>query len=79
MEKQMKGWKQLKYSDRIRIEAWLRAKISVQEIADMLHVHRSTIYREIKRGQYEHLNSDYTVEKRYSPEIHKSTVMKIYR
>lgn len=35
----------------------------------MLHVHRSTIYREIKRGQYEHLNSDYTVEKRYSPEI----------
>ena len=69
MEKQMKGWKQLKYSDRIRIEAWLRAKISVQEIADMLHVHRSTIYREIKRGQYEHLNSDYTVEKRYSPEI----------
>ena len=69
MEKQMKGWKQLKYSDRIRIEAWLRAKISVQEIADMLHVHRSTIYREMKRGQYEHLNSDYTVEKRYSPEI----------
>ena len=69
MEKQMKGWKQLKYSDRIRIEAWLRAKISVQEIADMLHVHRSTFYREIKRGQYEHLNSDYTVEKRYSPEI----------
>lgn len=69
MEKQMKGWKQLKYSDRIRIETWLRAKISVQEIADMLHVHRSTIYREIKRGQYEHLNSDYTVEKRYSPEI----------
>ena len=69
MEKQMKGWKQLKYSDRIRIEAWLRAKISVQEIADMLHIHRSTIYREIKRGQYEHLNSDYTVEKRYSPEI----------
>lgn len=69
MEKQMKGWKQLKYSDHIRIEAWLRAKISVQEIADMLHVHRSTIYREIKRGQYEHLNSDYTVEKRYSPEI----------
>lgn len=65
----MKGWKQLKYSDRIRIEAWLRAKISVQEIADMLHIHRSTIYREIKRGQYEHLNSDYTVEKRYSPEI----------
>lgn len=65
----MKGWKQLKYNDRIRLEAWLRAKISVQDIANMLHVHRSTIYREIKRGQYEHLNSDYTVEMRYSPEI----------
>ena len=69
MEKQVKGWKQLKYNDRIRLEAWLRAKISVQDIANMLHVHRSTIYREIKRGQYEHLNSDYTVEMRYSPEI----------
>lgn len=69
MEKQMKGWKQLKYNDRIRLEAWLRAKISVQDITNMLHVHRSTIYREIKRGQYEHLNSDYTVEMRYSPEI----------
>lgn len=69
MDKKKKGWKQLKYSDRIRIESWLMAKISVQEIANMLHVHRSTIYREMKRGQYEHLNSDYTTEMRYSPEI----------
>ena len=27
------------------------------------------MYREIKRGQYEHLNSDWTTETRYSPEI----------
>ena len=40
-----------------------------QEIADELGVHISTIYRELKRGTYEHLNSDYTTEIRYSPDI----------
>ena len=34
-----------------------------------LHVHNTTIYRELKRGRYTHLNSDLTTEERYSPEI----------
>lgn len=39
------------------------------KIADRLHVHNTTIYRELKRGTYTHLNSDLTTEERYSPEI----------
>lgn len=66
-----KGFKQLKFSDRLKIEALLKAKHSKKEIADLLHVHRSTIYNEIERGQYEHTNSDLTTEMRYSPDIAK--------
>lgn len=64
-----KGFKQLKYSDRLKLDTLRRAGHSVSEIAGFLHVHRSTIYNELKRGSYEHLNSDYTTEIRYSPEI----------
>lgn len=62
-------FKHLTYSDRLKLEALLQAGHKVDEIAEILHFHRSTIYKEIKRGQYEHLNSDYTTEIRYSPEI----------
>ena len=56
-----KGSRQLKHNDRIRLEALYNAGHKVVEIAEILHVHRSTIYNELKRGQYEHLNSDYMV------------------
>ena len=64
-----RGFKQLKFADRLKIEALLKAKVSKAEIAKIIRVHRSTIYNEIKRGQYEHLNSDLTIEMRYSPDI----------
>lgn len=64
-----KGSHQITRADRIRLEALLKAGHRVAEIAELLHVHRSTIYNELKRGQYEHLNSDYTTETRYSPDI----------
>lgn len=67
-----KGFKQLKLSDRLKLEALLKAGHSKKEIADILHVHRSTIYNELKRGQYEHKNSDWTIETRYSPDIAQS-------
>jgi len=54
---------------RIKLEALLKHGCTKQEIADELGVHISTIYRELKRGTYEHLNSDYTTEIRYSPDI----------
>jgi len=38
-------------------------------MAAQLGVHISTIYRELKRGEYEHLNTDYTKEKRYSADL----------
>ena len=64
-----KGSHQLTRTDRIKIEALLDAGLTVMKIAAQLGVHRSTIYNEIKRGQYEHRNSDWTIEKRYSPDI----------
>lgn len=64
-----KGSRQLKLNDRIRLEALYNAGHKAVEIADILHVHRSTIYNELKRGQYEHLNSDYTTEMRYSADL----------
>ena len=65
----MRRFKHLSKTDRLRIEAFLRAGKKPKEIALEISVHISTIYREVKRGQYEHLNSDWTQEWRYSPDI----------
>ena len=65
----MRRFKQLSRADRLKLEALLKAGHGKQEIADQIGVHVSTIYREIKRGQYEHLNTDWTTETRYSPDI----------
>lgn len=65
----MRTFKHLTYTDRLRIELYIREGKKTKEIARLLGVHVSTINRERKRGQYEHLNSDYTTEQRYSPEI----------
>ena len=64
----MRHYKTLTWTDRLKIEAWQKAKIKPQKMAEMLGVHFSTVYRELKRGQYEHLNMDYTTEIRYSPD-----------
>lgn len=63
-----KGDKQLERDDRIKLEALFRAGLDKKEIAEQMGVHLSTIYREWDRGKYEHLNSDYTREWRYSAE-----------
>lgn len=65
----MRNYKHLSFSDRLKIEAWQRVGTSPRVMADELGVHISTIYRELKRGVYEHLNSDLTTEERYSPDI----------
>lgn len=65
----MKGYKHLSYSDRLKIEAMLAAGAKQKEIAEALHVHPSTICRELKRpAYYTRRNSDLTEERRYSPE-----------
>ncbi len=47
----MQKYRRLTRSDRSRIEVGLSRKKSIQLIADQLNFHRSTIYREIKRGR----------------------------
>lgn len=61
--------KHLTWTDRLKIEKALKEGLKPLQIADRLHVHNTTIYRELKRGTYTHLNSDLTTEERYSPEI----------
>jgi len=62
-------FKHLTWNDRLKIEKALKQKLTVAEIANMLRVSRNTIYLELTRGRYEHLNYDYTKEMRYSPDI----------
>ena len=50
--------KPLNVTERQYIERWRKVKISVQDIALRLGRHRSSIYREIKRGTTKHINSD---------------------
>lgn len=59
----------LTYKDRLHIEAYLKAKLTTKEIAELIGVHVSTVNREIQRGAYQHRNSDWTEETRYSPEL----------
>ena len=65
----MRHYKQLTFTDRLNIEKWLKEGMAKGEIAGKLRVHRNTITNELKRGRYTHLNSDYTTEERYSPDI----------
>lgn len=64
-----KLFKHLSQNDRIKMETMLNSGHKVVEVAEYLHVHRSTIYREIKRGEYTHRNSDYIEETRYSSDL----------
>nr|DAW88673.1 MAG TPA: RNaseH [Bacteriophage sp.] len=64
-----KLFKHLSQNDRIKMETMLNSGHKVVEVAEYLHVHRSTIYREIKRGEYTHRNSDYAEETRYSSDL----------
>ena len=52
--------KHLTWTDRLKIEKGLKEGLKPCAIADRLHVHNTTIYRELKRGRYTHLNSDLT-------------------
>ena len=51
-----RAYKHLTYTDRLRIEKWLKDGYTYRQIADKLRVHISTIYREIKKGEYQRLD-----------------------
>lgn len=55
-------YKQLQFRDRLKIEARLNIGYKPKQIAADLGVHVSTIYREVKRGTYTHMNSDLTTD-----------------
>lgn len=71
--------KHLTYTNRLQIEAWLKAGVKVKEIAKILNCCRTTIYNEIKRGTYIHRNSDWTEEERYSPELAEKKIQEQLR
>lgn len=55
--------------DRIRLESWLRAGMSIKFIAAELNKNPSSVYREIRRGAYEHILYDLSTETRYSSDL----------
>lgn len=61
--------KHLTYTDRLRIEVMLRDRKRVSEIAAVLDCCTNTIYNEIRRGRYTHMNTDLTTCDRYSADI----------
>lgn len=70
MHTKERTFKHLTKNDRLRIERWLRNGMKPREIADKLRVHISTVYRELKRGEYERLNGDtWEMVTAYSPDI----------
>ncbi len=72
-----KGTKNLTYTQRLQIETLYNAKHKIKDIADTLGLHFTTIYKEIKKGLYEHVSKQdtfwygvrYTKHKRYSAKI----------
>ena len=46
--------KQLTFGQRLKIEALHKAKLSNAEIAEQIGCTRQTVWRELKRGAYEH-------------------------
>ena len=53
-------------SKRLKLEALYNAKVPVKKIAEELGFTVQSIYREIKRGLYSHMNTDWTFTERYS-------------
>ena len=64
-----KEFHHLTYNDRLKIEALNQAGHSATEIAKIIGVHMTTIYRELKRGRYMHTLTTLEEEERYSPEL----------
>ena len=60
------GHRKMTEADRHKLEVLYNAKMPVREIAAALGFSKVTIYAEIKRGAYQHRNTDWTESKKYS-------------
>ena len=65
----MSKFKHLTKTKRLQLESYLRIKMSKKQIAEILGVHISTVYREIKRGLYQHRLTNLLYETRYSCDL----------
>ncbi len=84
----MRTFKHLTKTKRLQLEALLRAGVSKREIANVLGVHISTIYREIKNGEYSHKKivgytsrgvRKYKLETRYSCDMAQERYERLQR
>lgn len=60
MEMKAKGTKNLTYTQRLQLEAYLKAGLHKKDIAKKIGVCLATIYNELKRGEYKHKQYCYT-------------------
>lgn len=67
-----KFYKHFTRDDRVRLEALVNAGHKPKAIAKMLGFHISSIYRELKKGAYQHTLSDLSEETRYSCDLGQS-------
>ena len=58
-------YKHLTERDRYRLEGYLESGLNPKQIAQKLHCHISTVYREIKRGEVKRISSELTEYKAY--------------
>lgn len=61
-----RAYRRVNEADRYKIEALHNAKVPVWKIAEELGFSKVTIYAELKRGAYQHRNTDWTETTKYS-------------
>ena len=66
MPRTNKTYKTFNRSTRYKLEALYNAGVPIKEIAVQLGFTFQSIYRELKRGYYMHLNTDWTETRKYS-------------
>lgn len=65
----MKGFKHLTYVDRLKLETLYKEGFTPPALADRLSCSISTIYRELKKGMCEQIDSEYRIYTTYSATI----------
>jgi IS30 family transposase len=68
MNERGRRFSHLSWHNRLKIDKMLKEGYKAQEIADALHVHNSTIYREIKRGLTVQRTSELVDREVYCPD-----------
>lgn len=69
LQNKKRKFKHLTYAKRLQIEALYRVGYKARQIAEEIGCSFKTVYNELKRGEYEHLNGKtWITEKRYSPD-----------